>query len=69
MRQGQRQALSNSALNQSQNVIYIDTGLGSAATTVIPANAGIQGTVQNVLFWTPAYAGVTKDLTPSDCAN
>ena len=41
-------------LNQSQSGIYIDTGLGSAANTVIPANAGIQGTVQNVLFWTPA---------------
>ena len=42
-------------LNQSQGGIYIDTGLGSAANTVIPANAGIQGTVQNVLSLT-AYA-------------
>ena len=41
-------------LNQSQSGIYIDTGLGSAANTVIPANAGIQGTLQNVLSWTPA---------------
>ena len=41
-------------LNQSQSGIYIDTGLGSAANTVIPANAGIQGIVQNVLSWTPA---------------
>ena len=45
------------------------TGLGSAAKTVIPANAGIQGTVQNMLSWTPAYAGVTKDFAPSGCAN
>ena len=36
-------------LNQSQSGIYIDTGMGSAVNTVIPANAGIQGTVQNVL--------------------
>ena len=28
-------------LNQSQSGIYIDTGLGSAANIVIPANAGI----------------------------
>ena len=42
---GQRGVL----LNQSQSGIYIDTGLGSAANTVIPANAGIQGTVENVL--------------------
>ena len=41
-------------LNQSHSEVYIETGLGSAANTVIPANAGIQGTVQNVLFWTPA---------------
>ena len=36
-------------LNQSQIRIYIDTGLGSAANTVMPANAGIQKTVQDVL--------------------
>ena len=29
-------------LNQSQSGIYIDTGLGSTANTVIPAHAGIQ---------------------------
>ncbi len=52
-------------LNQSQGGIYIDTELASAANTVIPANAGTQGTLQNVLSWTPAYAGVTKDFTPS----
>ncbi len=52
-------------LNQSQGGIYIDTGLAIAANAVIPANAGIQGTVQNVLSWTPAYAGVTNDFTPS----
>ncbi len=54
---------------QSQSGIYIDTGLGSAANTVIPADAGIQGIVQNVLSWTPAYAGVTKDFAFSVCAN
>ncbi len=54
-------------LNQSQSGIYIDTGLASAANTVISANAGIQKTVQNVLSWTPAYAGVTKDFAPSGC--
>ena len=42
------------SLNQSQSGIYIDTGLGSAANTVIPAYAGIQGIVQNLLSWTPA---------------
>ena len=47
-------------LNQSKSGIYIDTGLGSATNTVIPENAGIQETVQNVLSWTLAYAGVTK---------
>ncbi len=52
-------------LNQSQGGICIETGLASAANTVIPANAGIQGTAQNVLSWIPAYAGVTKDLAPS----
>ena len=57
----------NSRLNKSQSGIYIDTGLGSAANTVIPANAGIQGTVENVLSWTPAYAGVTKVFAPSGC--
>ena len=57
------------ALDQSQGGIYINTGLGSAANTVIPANAGIQETVQNVLSWTPAYAVVTKDFAPSSCAN
>ena len=51
-------------LNQSQSGIYIDTEFGSAANTVIQANAGIQGTVQNVLSWTLAYAGVTKDFAP-----
>ena len=30
-----------SHLNQSQSGIYIDNGLGSAANTVIPANAGV----------------------------
>ena len=54
-------------LNQSQGGIYIDTGLGSAANTVIPANAGIQGTVENVLSCTPAYAGVTKVFAHSGC--
>ena len=56
-------------LNQSQSGICIDTGLGSAASTGIPANAGTQGTVQNVLSWTPAYAGATKDFAHSGCAN
>ena len=56
-------------LNQSQSGIYIDTGLGGATNTVFPANAGIQGTVQNVLPWTTAYSGVTKDFAPSGCAN
>ena len=56
-------------LNQSQSGIYIDTGLGGATNTVFPANAGIQGTVQNVLSWTTAYSGVTKDFAPSGCAN
>ncbi len=51
-------------LNQSQSGIYIDTGLGSTANTVIPANAGIQGTLQNLLSWTPACAGVTKVFVP-----
>jgi len=46
-------------------VIYIDTRFARAANTVIPANAGIQGTVQNVLSWTPACADVTKDFTLS----
>ena len=44
-------------LNQSPSGIYIDTGLCSAANTVIPANAGIQGAVQDVLSWTPAQEG------------
>ena len=56
-------------LNQSQIRIYIDTGLGSAANTVIPATAGIQGTAENVLSWTLACAGVTEDFTPSGYAN
>ena len=30
-------------LNQSQSGNYVDAALGSAAKTVIPANAGIQG--------------------------
>ncbi len=55
--------------SQSQSGIYIYTGWGSAANTVIPANAGIQETVQTVLSWTPAYAGVTKDFAPSGCVN
>jgi len=41
-----------------------DIGLGSTANTVVPAKAGIQGTGQNVLSWTPAYAGATKDFAP-----
>jgi len=57
------------ALDQSQGGIYINTGLGSAANTVIPANAGIQGTVQNVLSWTPAYAGATKNFAHSGYTN
>ena len=56
-------------LNQSQSGIYIETGLGSAANTVIPANAGIQRIVQNELSWKPAYTGVTKDFAPSGCTN
>ena len=56
-------------LNRSQGGIYIDTRLANAADTVIPAFAGIQETVQNVLAWTPAYAGVTKEFTPSGCSN
>jgi len=47
----------------------IDCRLGSATNTVIPANAGIQGAVQNVLSWTPADAGVTKNFAPSGHAN
>ena len=64
-----RRISSGRSLNQSQSEIYIDTGLGNAANTVIPAFAGIQGTVQNVLSWTPAYAGVTKGFALSGCAN
>ncbi len=56
------------SLNQSQSGIYIDTELGGASNTVIPAFAGIQGTVKIVFSWTPAYAGVTKDFAPSGCA-
>jgi len=41
-------------LNQSQGGIYIDTGLANTANTVIPANAGIRETVQNVRSWTLA---------------
>ena len=52
-----------------QSGIYIDTGLGSTSNTVFPANAEIQGPVQNVLSWTPAYAGVTKGLALSGTAN
>jgi len=51
--------------NQSRCGAYIDKELASAANTVIPAKAGIQGTAQHVLSWTPPYAGVTKDFTPS----
>jgi len=40
-----------------------------AANTVVPAKAGIQGPVQNVLSWTPAYAGAMKDCGLSGCAN
>ena len=43
------------------------TGLGSAANTVIPAFAGITGTLQSVLSWTPAYAGLTKVFAPAGC--
>jgi hypothetical protein len=56
------------ALNQSQSGIYIDIGLGSATSNVVPAKAGIQETLQAVMFWTPACAGVTKDFAPSGCA-
>ena len=56
-------------LNPSRRGIYIDTGWGSAANTVIPANSGIQGTVQKVLSGTPVYAGATKNFAPSGCAN
>jgi hypothetical protein len=56
-------------LSQIQVGIYIDTGLANAANIVIPANAGIQGTVQNVLSWKPAYAGVTKDFNLSGFSN
>ena len=60
------------SLNQSQSGIYIDIGSGhrigtpdwDTANTVVPAKAGIQGTVQSVLSWTPAYAGATKDFAP-----
>ncbi len=55
-------------LNQSQSGIYIDTGLGSAANTIIPANAGIQGILQNVPSWTPACAGATKEFVPTGSA-
>ncbi len=55
--------LSESDLGYGQSGINLDTGLANAANTVIPANAGIQEIVQNVLTWTPAYAGVTKDFT------
>ncbi len=55
-------------VNLNQSGIYIDIGLGSAANTVVPAKAGIQETLQAVLFWTPACAGVTKDFAPSGCA-
>ena len=49
-------------LNQSQSGIYIDTGLGSAANTVIPANAGIQGIVLNELQGIDSYVGeITGD--------
>ena len=48
-----------------KRIAYIDTGLANAPNTVIPANTGIQKTMQNVLSWTPAYAGVTEDFTPS----
>ncbi len=43
-------------LNQSQGGICIDTGSASAANTVIPANAAIPETIQNVLSRTPAYS-------------
>ncbi len=32
-------------------------------------NAGIQETVENVISWTPAYAGATKGFAPSGCGN
>ena len=44
----------DNTLNQSQSGIYIDTGFGGTVNTVLPANAGIQGTAPNVLSWTPA---------------
>ena len=34
-------------------------------TILVAAAAGIQETAQNVLSWTLAYAGETKDFTPS----
>ena len=61
------QSCFGSVLNQSKSGIYIDTGLGSAANTVIPAFAGITGTLQSVLSWTPAYAGLTKVFAPAGC--
>ena len=64
-----RTRLDGYRLNQSQSGIYIDTGLGSPANTVFPANAGIQGTVRNVLSRTPAYASVTKGLAPTGFTN
>ena len=57
------------SLDQSQSGIYIETGLGNAANTVIPANAEIQGAVQNVFSWTPAYAGATINFAHSGYAN
>ena len=58
-------AMASASLNQTQGGIYIGARLASTANTVIPANAGIQETVPNVLSWTPAYAGATKDYTHS----
>ena len=54
----------SNGLNQSQGGVYIHAGLASAANTVIPADAGMTETMQNVLSWTPADTGVTKDFTP-----
>ncbi len=58
-------AMEPASLAHTQGGIYIDARLASTANTVIPANAGIQETVPNVLSWTPAYAGATKDFTHS----
>ena len=58
-------AMEPASLAHTQGGIYIDARLASTANTVILANAAIQETVTNVLSWTPAYAGATKDFTHS----